>query len=72
MCCVIRNGRRSGPGSSLADRRVLARPGFLALSTERVFAVMRRLGIDRAASLDRDFAIFRFGPNRRQAFAIIR
>jgi predicted nucleic acid-binding protein len=36
------------------------------------FAVMRRLGIDRAASLDHDFAIFRFGPNRRHAFVVIR
>lgn len=36
------------------------------------FAVMRRLGIDRAASLDADFAIFRFGPNRRHAFTIVR
>jgi predicted nucleic acid-binding protein len=36
------------------------------------FAVMRRLGIERAASLDDDFAVFRFGPNRRQAFIIIR
>ena len=36
------------------------------------FAVMRRLGIERAASLDDDFAIFRFGPNRRHAFTVIR
>jgi len=36
------------------------------------FAVMRRLGIERAASLDDDFAIFRFGPNRRRAFVVIR
>jgi predicted nucleic acid-binding protein len=36
------------------------------------FAVMRRLGIERAASLDDDFAIFRFGPNRRQAFTVVR
>ena len=36
------------------------------------FAVMRRLGIDRAASLDDDFAIFRFGPNRRLAFTVVR
>src|SRR5207247_2160052 len=34
------------------------------------FAVMRRLGIERAASFDADFAIFRFGPNRRRAFTI--
>jgi predicted nucleic acid-binding protein len=36
------------------------------------FAVMRRLGIERAASLDNDFAVFRFGPNRRRAFTIVR
>ena len=36
------------------------------------FAVMRRLGIERAASLDNDFAIFRFGPNRRRAFTVVR
>src|SRR6202521_5773124 len=36
------------------------------------FAVMRRLGIERAASFDHDFAIFRFGPNRRRAFTILR
>lgn len=35
------------------------------------FAVMRRLGIERAASLDDDFAVFRFGPNRRRAFTIV-
>jgi len=36
------------------------------------FAVMRRLGVERAASFDGDFAIFRFGPNRRHAFTISR
>src|SRR5439155_18375849 len=36
------------------------------------FAVMRRLGIERAASFDDDFAVFRFGPNRRRAFTIVR
>jgi uncharacterized protein len=36
------------------------------------FAVMGRLGIERAASLDDDFAIFRFGPNRRLAFTVVR
>jgi len=35
------------------------------------FAVMRRLGIERAASLDGHFAIFRYGPNRRQAFTVV-
>ena len=35
------------------------------------FAVMRRLGIDRVASLDTDFAVFRFGPKRRQSFHVL-
>jgi len=36
------------------------------------FAVMLRLGIVRAASFDDDFAVFRFGPGRRQAFEVVR
>ena len=36
------------------------------------FAVMRRLGIERVASLDDDVAIFRFGPGRRLAFTVVR
>ena len=36
------------------------------------FAVMRRLGIERAASLDDHYAVFRFGPNRRRAFVVVR
>ena len=36
------------------------------------FAVMRRLGIERAASFDEHFAIFRFGPQNRRAFTILR
>ena len=35
------------------------------------FAVMLRLGMGRAASLDEHFAVFRFGPKRRQSFAIV-
>ena len=36
------------------------------------FAVMRRLGVDQVASLDTHFAVFRFGPKRRQSFHILR
>lgn len=36
------------------------------------FAVMHRMGIERAASLDDHFAIFRFGPKRRHSFTILR
>ena len=36
------------------------------------FAVMMRLGVERAASLDEHFAIFRFGPKRRRSFTVLR
>jgi predicted nucleic acid-binding protein len=36
------------------------------------FSVMRRLGVERAASLDNDFTIFHYGPNRRRAFTVVR
>lgn len=36
------------------------------------FAVMLRLGIVQAATLDEHFAIFRFGKNRKRAFEIVR
>lgn len=36
------------------------------------FAVMSRLGIERAASLDDHFAVYRFGPRRRQSFTVVR
>lgn len=35
------------------------------------FAVMRRLGIDRVASLDTHFAVFRFGPKHRLSFQVL-
>lgn len=36
------------------------------------FAVMQRLGLQRVATLDDDFAVFRYGPGRRHAFDVIR
>ena len=36
------------------------------------FAVMERLGLDRAASFDDDFAVYRYGRSRRRAFTVIR
>lgn len=36
------------------------------------FAVMQRLGLQRAATFDSDFAVFRFGPRRERAFTVVR
>jgi uncharacterized protein len=36
------------------------------------FAVMQRLGLRRVVTFDDDFAIFRFGRDRRQAFEVLR
>jgi predicted nucleic acid-binding protein len=36
------------------------------------FAVMERLGLESAASFDDDFAVYRWGPNRRRAFQVVR
>lgn len=35
------------------------------------FALMQRLGVLRAATLDADFRIYRFGPRRDRAFHVI-
>ena len=35
------------------------------------FAVMERLGLERAASFDTDFAVYRWGPGRRRAFEVV-
>ena len=36
------------------------------------FAVMERVGCRRVASFDSDFAVYRYGADRRQAFEIVR
>lgn len=36
------------------------------------FAVMLRLGIHRVATFDDDFAVYRFGAGRREAFSLVR
>lgn len=36
------------------------------------FALMERLGVHRAAALDDDFAVYRFGSRRDRAFEVVR
>lgn len=36
------------------------------------FAVMQRLGVQRVATFDTHFAVYRFGPRRERAFVVVR
>jgi uncharacterized protein len=54
----------AGIGERFADQE-------FSLVDRTSFAVMHRLGLSRVASLDSDFAIYRFGPDRRKAFEIV-
>ncbi len=42
-----------------------------AFTDRTSFAVMMRLGVRRVASFDRDFAVFRFGKRKAEAFEIV-
>ena len=44
----------------------------LSIVDRTSFAVMLRLGVHRAASFDKDFAVFRFGARCERAFEIVR
>ncbi|MCP3963653.1 MAG: PIN domain-containing protein [bacterium] len=43
-----------------------------SLADRTSFAVMQRLGVLKAAAFDDDFAVFRFGPDFRRAFEVVR
>jgi len=74
----IRNGAVAVGPVSMADLEAAWQIGHsfrdqdFSLVDRTSFAVMRRLGIERAASFDNHFAVFRYGPKRRHAFEIIR
>ncbi len=74
---AIRGGIARIEVSGPADLEVAATIGSafvdqdFSLSDRTSWAVMQRLGINEAVSLDSDFRIYRFGPGRRRAFTVI-
>jgi predicted nucleic acid-binding protein len=74
----IRNGVSAIEPVGAADLEAAWQTGILwrdqdfSIVDRTSFAVMCRLGIERAASFDADFAVFRFGTNRRRALTILR
>lgn len=73
---TIRNGIARIEVSGLADLEAAAAIGVafadqdFSLSDRTSWAIMERLGIHYAISLDNDFRVYRFGPGRRQAFSV--
>ena len=74
---AIRSGIARIEVSGLADLEVAAAIGVafadqdFSLSDRTSWAVMERLGVHEAVSLDSDFRIYRFGPDRRRAFTVV-
>ena len=74
----IRNGIARIEATGTADLEAAASIGETFADQEfsivdrTSWAVMQRLGLDEAISFDRDFAIYRFGPQRRRAFVVHR
>jgi uncharacterized protein len=75
---ALRSGAASVEPVSAADLEVAFAIGEafpdqdFSIVDRTSFAVMQRLGIFRAASLDNHFAVFRFGRGRSRAFEIVR
>jgi uncharacterized protein len=44
---------------------------YFSLVDRTSFALMQRLGLERAASLDTDFRVFRYGRRRHKAFVVV-
>ncbi len=72
----IRRGIARVEAATLADLEVAAqiREAFpdqrFSIVDRTSWSVMRRLGINDAIAFDRDFSIYRFGLDRRQAFTV--
>ena len=73
---TIRAGRARVEVATIADLESAARihdafpdQGF-SIVDRTSWSIMQRLGVRDAISFDRDYAIYRFGRDRRQAFTV--
>jgi predicted nucleic acid-binding protein len=72
----IRNGIARVEATELSDLEVAAstRDAFpdqdFSIVDRTSWSVMLRLGVHEAIAFDRDYAVFRFGRDRRQAFTV--
>lgn len=74
----LRGGIASIEAVTLADLEVARgiREGYpdqdFSIVDLTSFTVMQRLGLQRVATFDSDFAVYRYGPKRGRAFTVVR
>ena len=74
---AIRKGIAQVEVSLLGDLEAAASIGAVfadqdfSLADRTSWAVMERLGVTEAVSLDHDFRVYRYGPGRRRAFNVV-
>ena len=76
LVTAIRSGRARVEAATVADLETAAQihDAFadqeFSIVDRASWSIMQRLGVHDAISFDRDFLIYRFGRDRRQAFTV--
>ncbi len=76
LVTAIRSGRARVEAATVADLEIATQihDAFndqqFSIVDRTSWSIMQRLGVHEAISFDRDFLIYRFGRNRRQAFTV--
>lgn len=76
LITAIRSGRARVETAGVADLEIATQihDAFtdqqFSIVDRTSWSIMQRLGVHEAISFDRDYSIYRFGRNRRQAFTV--
>ncbi len=76
LVTAIRSGRARVEVATITDLEIAAQihDAFsdqqFSIVDRTSWSIMQRLGVHEAISFDRDYLIYRFGRNRRQAFTV--